>query len=274
MPTLVEVAGYNLAVETRGAGDPPVAFLVGLNDDRRVWDDVLTQLTVATTFVTYDRPGLGDSDALTPEEAAQPQGYGHTVEELRAVLTAANVPSPRVLVGHSIGALIAQVYASRYPDEVAGLVTVDATDPQLYIDVTEFGPTVTDEEDKGTLFDWRLGLADLQRSTLPKLPAVVIASSVGRWATAYAPEKYQPYTMADVDERWQRWEQSLAHQLGAPLIVAHHTGHYVHTEAPALVARAVEAVVTAARASEAVALDGRAVEQAGGTLRADGERAA
>ena len=66
------------------------------------------------------------------------------------------------------------------------------------------------------------------RSRLGSLPAVVIASSVDRWAAAYAPEKYVPYATADVDKRRQASKHSLARRRTAPLPVSRDAGCYVH----------------------------------------------
>ncbi|MGW5363323.1 alpha/beta fold hydrolase [Actinopolymorpha pittospori] len=261
----VDVNGLKLAVEITGEAHPPVVFVTGLNDDRHVWDVLLSTLSVRTVTVTYDRPDLGDSDPLPQDEAALPCSYGDAADQLRALLDAAGVPSPRVFVGHSIGGLIIHVYAAQTPADVAGLVYVDATDPDLYADVTGFGPTVADN-DLGMKFDWSLGLEEFRRSAVSQVPAAVVASSVGRWATAQSPEKYAPYTLAEVDERWQRWQHRLATSLRAPLLVAHDARHYVHTEAPALVGRAVDAVVRAVRDMNVVQLDSADVDAAGGTL--------
>ena len=52
------------------------------------------------------------------------------VAELHALLQAAEVPGPYVLAGHSMGGFFARLYASTYPDEVVGLVLVDAYSEQ------------------------------------------------------------------------------------------------------------------------------------------------
>ena len=49
------------------------------------------------------------------------------VEELHALLQAAEVPGPYLLAGHSLGGFFARLYAATYPDEVVGLVLVDAS---------------------------------------------------------------------------------------------------------------------------------------------------
>lgn len=48
------------------------------------------------------------------------------VEDLRTLLRNAGVQGPMVIVGHSLGGLLAQLLAQKYPDEMAGLVLVDA----------------------------------------------------------------------------------------------------------------------------------------------------
>jgi len=47
------------------------------------------------------------------------------VREVHAVLKSAGIAGPYVLVGHSLGGVIARLYAVQYPDEVAGIVFVD-----------------------------------------------------------------------------------------------------------------------------------------------------
>ena len=68
-----------------------------------------------------DRAGLGRSDP-----SPGPGGYRARVEDLRAALAGAGVPPPYVLVGQAEGGTLAQLYAGWYPQEVAGLVLVDA----------------------------------------------------------------------------------------------------------------------------------------------------
>ena len=66
-----------------------------------------------------------------------PRTAGDIVADLHALLTAAAIPGPYVLAGHSFGGLVARLYAATYPDEVVGLVLVDAAHEDYYAAMRE-----------------------------------------------------------------------------------------------------------------------------------------
>ena len=78
-----------------------------------------------TTACIYDRAGFGWSDA-----GPLPRTAGRIADELHALLNAADIAPPFVLVGHSFGALSVRAYAARHPGDVAGLVFVDPAHPE------------------------------------------------------------------------------------------------------------------------------------------------
>lgn len=126
---LIDVDGYRLHVTDRGQGGPTVVLIHGAGDCSYSWIHVRNQLSKFTRFVTYDRPGMGSSD---PGPAPSPE---HTIKELNSLLTKAKIPGPYILVGHSLGGLIARLYALEYPNQVAGLVFLDSTHEFLKDDV-------------------------------------------------------------------------------------------------------------------------------------------
>ncbi len=69
------------------------------------------------------------TDRSTP--VPQPRTLGDLVGELHELLRAASVPKPYVLVGHSLGGLLVQLYGQTHPEQVAGIVFVDALSPTL-----------------------------------------------------------------------------------------------------------------------------------------------
>lgn len=125
---LIDMDGYRLHLTDEGSGGPPVVVLHGGADCAYSWIHVRKQLARTTRVLSYDRAGLG---ASSPGPAPDPV---HSIEELRQVLTRSGVPGPYVLMGHSMGGLIARLYAHKYPEDVAGLVFVDSTHEALLQD--------------------------------------------------------------------------------------------------------------------------------------------
>ncbi len=121
---LIDVGGYHLHLYCTGTsrpGSPTVILEAGLGDTSLVWSKVQPGVAFFTRVCSYDRAGLGWSDT-----GSLPRTAGRIVTELHTLLARAGVPGPYVLVGHSIGGLIMQLYAYTYPQQVAGLVLVDS----------------------------------------------------------------------------------------------------------------------------------------------------
>src|SRR5262245_50402638 len=145
---LVDVGGRRLYLECQGTGSPTVVLEAGGFARGDVWSRdwgasvggrtmVFPAVAGFTRVCAYDRPGTTaevppDLDpsgtAFLPsrsDPAPMPRTARDTVPDLHALLQAASVPGPYVLVGHSIGGVFVRLYASEYPDEVVGMVLVD-----------------------------------------------------------------------------------------------------------------------------------------------------
>lgn len=90
------------------------------------WDKVLDGIKGSATVYAYNRPGYANSEAT-----GAPRDGATIVEELRANLKRKGLAPPYVLVGHSLGGLYMQLFARRYPEEVKGIVLVDALYPRV-----------------------------------------------------------------------------------------------------------------------------------------------
>ena len=122
---LVDVGGYRLHINCTGTGSPTVIIVAGLGDWSTSWGVVQPEVAKTTRVCTYDRAGLGWSDANSlPSDAAQ------FAKELHTLLQNANVPGPYVMVGHSLGGFIVRIFAHDYASEVAGVVLVDSMNPK------------------------------------------------------------------------------------------------------------------------------------------------
>lgn len=119
----VRVDGHRMFYKCRGTGSPTVVLDAGSPDTSATWRWVQPQIAHETRVCAYDRAGLGQS--------APPSRGDRTprtqVRELRLLLTAARIPGPYVVVGHSWGGLLARLFAYVYPAQTVGVVLVDAT---------------------------------------------------------------------------------------------------------------------------------------------------
>ncbi|MGR7023690.1 alpha/beta hydrolase [Geodermatophilus sp. URMC 62] len=125
----VDAGGYQVAVTVRGLRPTPetpaVVVVVGAGDVQASWTAVAHRLAADTQVVTYDRAGLGGSEAGPAPTADR------YVAELQAVLDACLPEGRYVLVGHSLGGFIARLHAQQHSERLAGLVQVDATPDEV-----------------------------------------------------------------------------------------------------------------------------------------------
>ena len=123
--SLVAVGDHRLDIVRGGAGGPAIIFETGLADSLDVWIPMLRTMSEYTTAIAYSRAGFGRSDA-GPSDHSVP----HAVADLHELLHRLAIAPPYILVARSYGSLIARLYTSLYPTEVAGLVLVDGTHEQ------------------------------------------------------------------------------------------------------------------------------------------------
>lgn len=112
--------GRRIHLYCLGSGTPTVLMDNGATSDSRVWSKVQPLLAKTTRTCVYDRAGHRHSDP-----GPMPRDALNVVRDMEAMITAAELKPPFVLVGHSLGAMHVRLFASRHPDEVAGIVQVD-----------------------------------------------------------------------------------------------------------------------------------------------------
>lgn len=110
------------------ASAPWVIFEAALGASSLGWTLVQREVAPFAPTIAYDRAGMGWSAA-----GPMPRTGARVVAELRALLRALSAPPPYVLVGHSYGGLLARAFAAEFPEEMAGLVLVDAAAPEQWI---------------------------------------------------------------------------------------------------------------------------------------------
>src|SRR5215469_8259773 len=121
---LIDVNGRKMHIDCAGQGSPTVILDSGLGDTYLSWQKVQPEIAKFVEVCAYDRAGIGYSDP-----SPQPRTSRVIASELRELLQAAHVPPHYILVGHSMGGFDVRVYAGMHPNDVAGMVLVDASHP-------------------------------------------------------------------------------------------------------------------------------------------------
>ena len=194
---LVDVGGYRLHIHCIGTGSPTVVIVAGLGDWSTSWEGVVQPEVAKTTRVcTYDRPGLGWSDA-----SSSPSDVAQFAKELHTLLQNANVPGPYVMVGHSLGGLIVRVFAHDFASEVAGVVLIDSMNPRQITETLSSRLALLSSAEAALA---RVGVARL----IVKLP--VIASSVPPGEEAYYPLYIRPQSFQAAGKEYKELPASRA----------------------------------------------------------------
>ena len=121
---LIDLGGYCLHLYCTGHGGPTVLLEHGLDGSYLDWRKVQPEIARFARVCSYDRAGYGWSD-----RSRNPRVPSAIVEELHSVLNKAGEHPPYILVGHSMGAFNALMFAHQYPDEISAIVLVDGSHP-------------------------------------------------------------------------------------------------------------------------------------------------
>jgi pimeloyl-ACP methyl ester carboxylesterase len=184
---LFDVGGHRPFLRCDGAGSPTVVYPHGY-----IWDGdfggsasamALPGLVSDTyRFCAYDRTNLGRSDALPG-----PLSGEGAVRDLRVLLEVAGIEPPYVLLGASFGGLLADQYALMYPDQVAGMLPLDAAFPDE-LPLEALFPA----EERLTHHEWRDGEEGLDqlpvyaatyamRGNEPAIPVTYLLATPSTW---------------------------------------------------------------------------------------------
>ena len=275
----VDVAGKKMHIICTGEGSPAVVLDSGLGDTYISWMKVQPQIAKFTRVCSYDRAGLGYSDSIPEARTSKV-----VAQELHALLQAAGIAPPYVLLGHSMGGFDVRLYASLYRDQVAGMVLVDASHPDQE---NRLPPELKNLEASGLReaefleYTMPFGLPRLiglceddpaeraaecnfhnAREVVAEMKAIPESSAqtaatpslgdIPLVVLSHDPEKpsseFPPDLAKSVNEAWEKMQEEMAHlsTRGTQTIVKN-SAHYIQIDQPDAVINAVRAVVEQTR---------------------------
>ncbi len=178
-PGLVDIGGRSLLLDCRGNGSPTVIFLGGTGMSSTTMREIEDGLLDASVRVCdYDRAGEGRSDS-----PPAPQTDVDVVDDLAAVLGAAKMAPPYVLVGHSLGGDQTWLYANRHPAGLAGFVIMNAGFFELDWDALHDVWSDQEIAEERALSEAGLGSVKQAASPPEGLPYVVMMSTIDQCAS-------------------------------------------------------------------------------------------
>ncbi|MGI9072524.1 MAG: alpha/beta fold hydrolase, partial [Bryobacteraceae bacterium] len=129
---LVQAGSIRMNIDCSGQGSPTVILESGSGGPSVDWLMVQPEVAKFSRVCSYDRAGYGWSDS-----GPEPRSSLQIARELDQLLRTASEKGPYLLVGHSMGGYDIRVYTSQYPNEVAGMVLVDASHEDQHLRAPE-----------------------------------------------------------------------------------------------------------------------------------------
>jgi pimeloyl-ACP methyl ester carboxylesterase len=239
----VPLGDYGLYVRDYGKGEPTVIIEAGLNCEKDLYLGIQNRIARKTRVIAYDHAGIGESTS-----SPNPRTLPYYVEELKTLMNYKNIKPPYILVGHSMGGHIIRYYALLYPEEVAGLVFLDAP----HEDWLDYARANWDTEQKEQYFRFwdpeinsahyvGTGLVELSeyeancdsirgKKIPPQIPVLMFTA---KNAPHFRHDK------AGLTEDMKAWEE-MQHSLivgveNARQIVDWEAGHFIHQDKPQMV---------------------------------------
>ncbi len=269
--------GQRIYAECAGTGGPTVLLVSGYRTRADVWTDpqlgpgngqlmVLPTVAPETRVCTYDRPGTltvldGVQYPSRSDDVPMPRSIAEVVAELRAVRELVADDRPVVLVGHSLGGAIVRLYTATYPEDVAGIVLVDAYSEFLaehmpeeafaaYAAYASVIPEFLADYTAYETVDFAQ-TSDVLRDAASATPLESIPYEVLSKGQPFGLEGDTPgFTIDQLETAWPEAQADLAALLpDTPHFIVEDSSHYIQLQRPELVAAAILQIVDEVRAS-------------------------
>lgn len=252
-----------IGIENRKEGQPMIVFESGYGTPMGHWDKILTGVSEFAPLVTYDRPGIGESEPDNEMPTIK-----NVADKLLKILNHLNLEPPYILAGHSLGGAYVRGFAVYYPEMLAGLIIIDPADftetqknkrlnfKELGIDDNTIDSLLAKykrenienkkkstapksvQEEGAVLENLRkTDFKEITDSELPNIPVHIITG--GRYDT---PPRFRSHDFNDslmfrakMKHRVERWTEVIQSVDKGMLFYSGDAGHFVHYDDPELV---------------------------------------
>jgi pimeloyl-ACP methyl ester carboxylesterase len=238
--THVPANGHALRVRVLGSGSPCVVFELPGIAPLEGWSPIQAEVAKFTRTFAYDHAGYWGSD-----DGPKPRDARAIASDLHAALQHAGMEPPYVLVGGSFGGPLARVFASMYPNDVAGMVLLDPTQEKFMASVRKSHPgiNVASPEDVAAQNEWGCSDASLLQASsadpLPPMPLTLLTANGNPDHKPFLAELL-PIKLAE-HQRWLAQYPQARH-------VIEDCGHAVQIERPELCVDLIREMVMEVRA--------------------------
>lgn len=260
-----------IGIENRQEGQPVIVFESGYGTPMGHWDRILEGVSELAPLITYDRPGIGESEPDNEIPTIK-----NVADKLIKILYQLQLEPPYILVGHSLGGVYVRGFAVYYPEMLAGLVIIDPADftetqENKRLNFKDIGmndntidsllakyeieniknkkkstaPKSVQEE--GAVLEnlRKTNLKEIKDSELPNIPVHIITG--GRYDT---PIRYRSQDFNDslefrakMKHRVERWTEVIQSVDKGMLFYSADAGHFVHFDDPELVISSIRIVL-------------------------------
>ncbi len=239
MPVRISVGEHELRMSIAGTGSPTVILETFGPAYLETWNRIQPEIARFARVVSYDHAGYWAS-----EPGPKPRDATRIARELHTALQKANLRPPYVLVGYSFGGPYIRVFASLYPEEVAGMVFVDPTQEAFMAMLNEQFPdmNIVTEAQRSEQYEWGMQWPSMHQARDARLPEVPITLITGAKIHDVLSRKLLPLWQAE-HTKWLSQFASAQH------IITTNSGHGVVFTEPELIVGAVGEIVEQVRAN-------------------------
>jgi len=258
-----------MGLEDRKEGQPVIVFESGLGTPMDNWDKVLEGVADLAPLLTYDRPGIGESE---PND--EMPTISKVSDRLLRILHHLELEPPYILVGHSLGGLYVRGFANHYPELLAGLIIIDPADftethqnKRVYYDVLDWEDAKVDSLIQSFIDQRKLRstqaplpiqregqvleelrakeFKEITDTKLPNIPIHILTGGRFEKPKKYRSKKYDEEGLfrSKMKHRVARWTDVIQSVDKGMIFYSGDAGHFVHYDDPELLISSVRIVL-------------------------------